>query len=202
LNFLPANDNHGVKRKTNGVPSFQDIHRDIIELSKARNSQAQFQLYQLYSKAMYNICYRLMNNREEAEDMLQESFAEAFIKIDTFRFESAFGAWLKRITINKCINALKKRKAELVYTDMLSDPDYQEEELDPRGITVEQVQHALEDLPEGYRLVFSLFLLEGYDHSEIAQILAISESTSKSQYARARQKIQQILIQKGYGRQV
>jgi RNA polymerase sigma factor (sigma-70 family) len=184
------------------VPSFQDIHRDIIELSKARNSQAQFQLYQLYSKAMYNICYRLMNNREEAEDMLQESFAEAFIKIDTFRFESAFGAWLKRITINKCINALKKRKAELVYTDMLSDPDYQEEELDPRGITVEQVQHALEDLPEGYRLVFSLFLLEGYDHSEIAQILAISESTSKSQYARARQKIQQILIQKGYGRQV
>jgi RNA polymerase sigma factor (sigma-70 family) len=184
------------------VPSYQDIHRDIIELSKARNSQAQFQLYQLYAKAMYNLCYRIMNNREEAEDMLQESFTEAFMKIDTFRFESAFGAWLKRITINKCINALKKRKAELVYTETLSDRGDEDEEFDIRRLTVEQVQHALEEMPEGYRLVFSMFLLEGYDHGEIAQILDISESTSKSQYARARKKIQQILIQKGYGRQV
>jgi RNA polymerase sigma-70 factor (ECF subfamily) len=184
------------------VPSYQDIHRDIIELSKAGNSQAQFQLYQLYAKAMYNICYRIMNSREEAEDMLQESFTEAFMKIDTFRFESAFGAWLKRITVNKCINALKKRKAEMVYTDTMPVSAYEEEDFDPRGLTVEQVQHALEEMPEGYRLVFSLFLLEGYDHGEIAQILGISESTSKSQYARARQKIQQILIQKGYGRQV
>lgn len=184
------------------MPSYQDIHRDIIELSKAGNSQAQFQLYQLYAKAMYNICYRIMNSREEAEDMLQESFTEAFMKIDTFRFESAFGAWLKRITVNKCINALKKRKAEMVYTDTMPVSAYEEEDFDPRGLTVEQVQHALEEMPEGYRLVFSLFLLEGYDHGEIAQILGISESTSKSQYARARQKIQQILIQKGYGRQV
>jgi RNA polymerase sigma factor (sigma-70 family) len=184
------------------VPSYQDIHRDIIELSKAGNSQAQFQLYQLYAKAMYNICYRIMNSREEAEDMLQESFTEAFMKIDTFRFESAFGAWLKRITVNKCINALKKRKAEMVYTDTMPVSAYEEEDFDPRGLTVEQVHHALEEMPEGYRLVFSLFLLEGYDHGEIAQILGISESTSKSQYARARQKIQQILIQKGYGRQV
>ena len=181
------------------MPSYQDIHRDIIELSKARNSQAQFQLYQLYAKAMYNVCYRIMNNREEAEDMLQESFTEAFMKIDTFRFESTFGAWLKRITVNKCINALKRRKAELVYTDTVSDDGYEEKEFDPRGLTVEQVQHALEEMPEGYRLVFSLFLLEGYDHGEIAQILGISESTSKSQYARARKKIQQILIQKGHG---
>jgi len=184
------------------VPSYQDIHRDIIELSKAGNSQAQFQLYQLYAKAMYNICYRIMNNREEAEDMLQESFTEAFMKIDTFRFESAFGAWMKRITVNKCINALKKRKAEMVYTDTMPVSGYEAEDFDPQGLTVEQVQRALEEMPEGYRLVFSLFLLEGYDHGEIAQILGISESTSKSQYARARQKIQQILIQKGYGRQV
>jgi len=143
-----------------------------------------------------------MNNREEAEDMLQESFTEAFMKIDTFRFESAFGAWLKRITVNKCINALKKRKAELVYTDTVSDSRHEEEEFDPRGLSVAQVQHAMEELPEGYRLVFSLFLVARQDHGEIAQILGISESTSKSQYARARQKIQQILIQKGYGRQV
>ncbi len=184
------------------VPSFQDIHKDIIELSKAGNSQAQFQLYQLYAKAMYNICYRIMNNREEAEDMLQESFTEAFMKMDTFRFESAFGAWLKRITINKCINALKKKKAEMVYTDNIPDSGEEEHDLNPEGLTTLQVQQAMEVLPEGYRIVFSLFLLEGYDHGEIGQILGISESTSKSQYSRARQKIQEILIQKGYGKQV
>jgi len=184
------------------VPSFQDIHKDIIELSKARNSQAQFQLYQLYAKAMYNICYRIMNNREEAEDMLQESFTEAFMKIDTFRFESAFGAWLKRITINKCINALKKRKADMVYTENIPDSHAEDDDFDPQGLTTTQVQNAMEELPEGYRVVFSLFLLEGYDHGEIGQILGISESTSKSQYSRARQKIQEILIQKGYGKQI
>ncbi|MBN2274059.1 MAG: sigma-70 family RNA polymerase sigma factor [Bacteroidales bacterium] len=184
------------------VPSFQDIHKDIIELSKARNSQAQFQLYQLYAKAMYNICYRMMNNREEAEDMLQEAFTEAFMKIDSFRFESSFGAWLKRITINKCINALKKRKADLVYTENIPEHASEEKDFDASGVSTEQVVKAMEELPEGYRLVFSLFLLEGYDHSEIGQILGISESTSKSQYSRARQKMQNILIQKGYGKQI
>ncbi|MBN1415561.1 MAG: sigma-70 family RNA polymerase sigma factor [Bacteroidales bacterium] len=184
------------------MPSFQEIHKDIIELSKAQNTQAQFQLYQLYAKAMYNICYRIMNNREEAEDMLQESFTEAFVKLDSFRFESTFGAWLKRITINKCINALKKRKAELVYTERLPDHQTGEEDFDSDGISINEVQQAMEELPEGYRIVFSLFLLEGYDHGEIAQILGISESTSKSQYSRARQKIQDILKQKGYGKQV
>lgn len=184
------------------MPSFQDIHKDIIELSKARNSQAQFQLYQLYSKAMYNICYRMMNNRQEAEDMLQEAFTEAFLKIDSFRYESAFGAWLKRITINRCINALKKRKAELVYTEVLPEGRSEDDGVNPQGLTAGQVQQAMEELPEGYRLVFSLFLLEGYDHSEIAQIMGISESTSKSQYSRARQRVQEILIKKGYGRQL
>lgn len=184
------------------MPSFQDIHKDIIELSKTGNSQAQFQLYQLYAKAMYNICYRMMNNREEAEDMLQESFTEAFLKIDTFRYESAFGAWLKRITINKCINALKKRKADLVPMEVLPDRNFDEDSMDNTGLTVPQVQKAMEGLPEGYRIVFSLFLLEGYDHSEIAQILGITESTSKSQYSRARQKMQEIIINSGYGKQV
>ena len=98
-----CDDNKESWKKYSVVTSFLDINRDIIELSKARNSQAQFHLYQLYAKAMYNICYRMMNNREEAEDMLQEAFTDAFLKIDTFRYESSFGAWLKKIVINKCI---------------------------------------------------------------------------------------------------
>lgn len=181
---------------------YHDIHWEIIELSKAGNPKAQYQLYQLYARAMYNICYRMMNNREEAEDMLQESFTEAFHNLGTFRFDSSFGAWLKRITINKCINALKKRKANLVLVDNLPDHAGEEESYDemPR-LSVEQVQKAMEKLPEGYRVVFSLYLLEGYDHAEISQIMGISEATSKSQYSRARQRMKEIIINQQHGRQ-
>jgi RNA polymerase sigma factor (sigma-70 family) len=182
---------------------YHDIHSDIIELSKAGNSKAQFQLYQLYARAMYNICYRIMNNREEAEDMLQESFSDAFIRLGTFRFESTFGAWLKRITINKCINALKKRKADLIPVENLPEPHADTESADEvPGISVEHVQHAMEKLPEGYRVIFSLYLLEGYDHAEISQIMGISEATSKSQYSRAKQRIKDIITDQQYGRQV
>jgi RNA polymerase sigma-70 factor (ECF subfamily) len=145
----------------------------------------------------------MMNNRQEAEDMLQEAFSEAFLRLDTFRFESAFGAWLKRITVNKCINALKKRKAELVPSDQLPDePVTEDENTDIPGLSVEKVRQAMEDLPEGYRVVFSLYLLEGYDHLEISQIMDISEATSKSQYSRAKKKIKEILIQQTHGRQI
>jgi len=151
---------------------------------------------------MYNVCYRMMNNREEAEDMLQESFSEAFHRLGTFRFESAFGAWLKRIAVNKCINALKKRKAKLVPVEEMPDlQDQDEDKEDVSTLTVAQVREAMESLPEGYRVIFSLYLLEGYDHAEISQIMDISESTSKSQYLRARQKLKEILTQRGHGRQ-
>ncbi|MBN1158728.1 MAG: RNA polymerase sigma factor [Bacteroidales bacterium] len=176
------------------MASYHEIHREIIELSKAGNSKAQKQLYQLYAKAMFNICYRMMNNHEEAEDMLQESFTEAFLKLDTFRFESSFGAWLKRITINKCINTLKKRRTSLIAEEHLPDRSSDEvpdEEIP--GLTVNRIQKAMQQLPEGYRVVFSLYILEGYDHGEISQILGISEATSKSQYSRAKKRIKELL---------
>jgi len=182
---------------------YNDIHGEIIELSKAGNSKAQYQLYQLYARAMYNICYRMMNNREEAEDMLQESFTDAFLSLNAFKFESAFGAWLKRITINKCINALKKRKADLIPVENLPEyPSGTETENEIPGLSTEQVHQAMEKLPEGYRVVFSLYLLEGYDHAEISQIMGISEATSKSQYSRAKQRIKEIIINQPHGRQV
>jgi RNA polymerase sigma factor (sigma-70 family) len=185
------------------LTSYHDIHSEIVALSKAGNTKAQYQLYQLYARAMYNICYRMMNNREEAEDMLQESFTEAFVNLDSFRNESTFGAWLKRITVNKCINTLKKRKADLVSMETLPDPpaDSENGEEIP-GLTTEQVQKAMEELPEGYRVVFSLYLLEGYDHAEISQIMGISEATSKSQYSRAKQRIKDIIINRQHGRKV
>jgi RNA polymerase sigma factor (sigma-70 family) len=185
------------------VVHYHEIHRDIIELSKAGDPRAQYQLYQLYARAMYNLCYRMMNNREEAEDMLQEAFSEAFFRLGNFRFESAFGAWLKRITINKCINALKKKKADLVPAEELPDRSLSEEDNNEiPGLSVEQVQQAMEKLPEGYRIIFSLYLLEGYDHTEISQIMGIAEATSKSQYSRAKQRMKEILKQQTHGRQV
>ena len=175
--------------------AYTDIHRELIERSKDGNRKAQKQLYQLYSKAMFNICVRFMNNMAEAEDMLQEAFTEAFLKLDSFRQESSFGAWLKRIVVNKCINEIKRRKAELVYTDEIAD-DYEDEvkpDDEDMNYEVSRVYEAIQQLPDGYRVILSLYLLEGYDHTEIAQILNISESTSKSQYMRSKKKVLEIL---------
>jgi len=181
------------------VASYHEIHREIIELCKAGNSKAQRQLYLLYSRAMFGICYRMMNNREEAEDMLQESFIEAFMNLGTFRYESAFGSWLKRITVNKCINALKKKKALLVPAEDIPDIAGGDSEEDLPVLKVEHITKAMCDLPEGYRVVFSLYLLEGYDHAEISQILGISEATSKSQYSRAKKRMKELIKNKSHG---
>ena len=169
------------------------IHQDLIADSIQGSNKARYQLYQLYSKAMFNVCYRMMNNREEAEDMLQEAFVLAFQKLDTFRNESGFGSWLKTITIRTCINALNKRKLDLRYIDDMHRFETAEEEPEEALYTTENILEAMNKLPEGGRLVFSLYLLEGYDHGEIAQILNITESTSKSQYMRAKRKVYEFL---------
>jgi RNA polymerase sigma factor (sigma-70 family) len=177
-----------------------DIHGDIIEKSKSGDPAAQYRLYSLYSKAMYNIAYRMMNNREEAEDMLQESFTDAFARLDSFRYESSFGSWLKRIVINHCLNEIKRKKADLQFFEDMSLFDHRED--DDTGyqaaLSVENVRKAMEHLPNGSKMIFSLYLLEGYDHVEISQILKISESNSKSQYMRAKQKVREILKEMSY----
>jgi RNA polymerase sigma-70 factor (ECF subfamily) len=177
-----------------------ELNRDIIEKSKRGSRDAQYQLYRQYSRAMFNICMRMMNNREEAEDMLQEAFSEAFRRLDSFRHESTFGAWLKRITVNKCINEIKRKKASLEFFEDMAPFGQQQDdtgELSP-GLSVEQVRKAMEHLPRGSRMIFSLYLLEGYDHQEISQILGISESNSKTQYMRARQRLKEILKEQYY----
>jgi len=180
-----------------GTPT--DIHQKLIEASKKGDNRARRQLYELYARAMFNICYRMMNNREDAEDILQEAFVQAFAKLESFRYESTFGAWLKRIVINTCINAINKRKVDLLLTeDMYYYKDVMDEDEEELPLTVQDIQKALEQLPEGGRIVFSLYLLEGYDHLEIAEILGITESTSKSQFMRAKRKVCEILKEKYY----
>jgi RNA polymerase sigma-70 factor (ECF subfamily) len=177
-----------------------DIIRDVIDRSIKGNRQAQYQLYKLYSRAMFNICYRMMNDRSDAEDMLQESFTEAFHRLDGFRHDSTFGAWLKMIVINKCINEIKRRKAKLEFFDDMSPFEGEEDLHDEQetGLSPDRIKKAMEELPKGSRMIFSLYLLEGYDHQEISEILNISESNSKTQYMRAKQRIKEILKTQQY----
>lgn len=143
---------------------------------------------------MLNVSYRLMGNIEEAEDMFQDAMAEAFNKLHTYRYDSAYGAWLKRIVVNKCINEINRRKVDLNFLDDMSYFDNKPVEIEGNAeLSVNNIQKAMKRLPEGNRIIFSLYLLEGYDHREISQILNISESNSKTQYMRAKRKIREYL---------
>lgn len=172
-----------------------DIHRDLVEDCKNSQRKAQFELYQLYSKAMFNICLRMVKNEADAEDLLQNSFIDVFTKLDTFRFQSTIGAWIKRIVVNNCINFLKKRRLYFEeITERIGDRVDPQPEEEPK-LSVQAINDAIYQLPDGYRVVFSLYQMEGYDHKEIAEILKVSEQTSKSQYSRARKKLREILSQ-------
>jgi RNA polymerase sigma-70 factor (ECF subfamily) len=144
---------------------------------------------------MYNVGFRIVNNTEEAEDVLQDAFISAFNNLGSYRGDSTFGAWLKRIVINKAINYLNKRKPERMPEDERFDVKEEEDVdvLEGFPFTVEKVRAAIEALPDGYRSVLSLYLLEGYDHGEIAEILGITESTSKSQFNSAKKKLKELL---------
>lgn len=177
---------------------YTSTHRDIVEACKQKNRQAQFELYRLYSKAMHNICLRMLNNELDAEDLLQNSFIDVFSKIDTFRYQSSIGAWIKRIVVNNCINFLKKRKLKFEeLNDRFSERTSNDEKEDGQRLSIGAINNAMTKLPDGYRVVFTLYMFEGYDHKEIAEILNVSEATSKSQYSRAKKKLK-ILLQSEY----
>ncbi|HRE68728.1 MAG: RNA polymerase sigma factor [Cytophagales bacterium] len=171
------------------------IHSELINRCRQGDREAYYKLYKLYSRSMYNVGFRIVNNTEEAEDVLQEAFTSAFRNLHHYRGDSTFGAWLKRIVINKAINYLHKRKAERMPEDERWDVHEEEEEniLEGFPFSVEQVRSAIERLPDGYRSVLSLYLLEGYDHAEIGEIMGITESTSKSQFNRAKKKLKDLL---------
>jgi RNA polymerase sigma factor (sigma-70 family) len=179
---------------------YQETHRPVIELCRLGDRKAQYQLYKLYAKAMYNVSLRICGNTAEAEDILQEAFLNAFQHLHTFQYQAAFGAWLKRIVINQAIGVLRKRRLDLT---PMSEKGLEvaeetagtaEEEMQWE---VEKIKTAMKKLPEGYRVVLSLYLFEGYDHAEIASILNISESTSKTQFLRAKKKLISFLSESG-----
>jgi RNA polymerase sigma-70 factor (ECF subfamily) len=137
----------------------------------------------------------MLSNVENAEDVLQNSFVDIFSKLDSFRYESAVGAWIKRIVINNCINFIKKRRLQFdELNDNIQKADIQDTpSVGEDVLNVEMIQKAIMQLPEGYRVVFTLYAMEGYDHEEIGEILGVTEATSKSQYSRAKARLREIL---------
>jgi len=177
----------------NAEAAFKNIHQDLIDGCKTGDQKAQFQIYKLYYKAMYNTSLRIVSDSMEAEDIMQESFLSAFEKIDTYSGTVSFGAWLKKIVVNRSLDALSRKKAifedidsHIGIRDDSGDEAARNEEID---VKVEEVKEAIDRLPDGYRIILSLYLLEGYDHDEIAEILGINSSTSRSQLSRAKQKL-------------
>jgi RNA polymerase sigma factor (sigma-70 family) len=174
------------------------IRDELVERCKQGDTQSFQTLYRQYSKAMFNTSLRIVNNTADAEDVLQESFLDAFRSLHDFHYRSTFGAWLKKIVINKSINILRKRRNDLVdmeSTELQAVPEedgINEEEIQYR---VEEVKKMITRLPDGYRTVLSLYLLEGYDHEEISQILNISHNTVRTQYVRAKQKLLSLIKQ-------
>lgn len=179
---------------------YRNIHQDIIDRCKYGDSGAQYQLYKLYYKAMFNTSLRIVNDMMEAEDIMQDSFLTAFEKLGSYGGEVSFGAWLKKIVINNSIDALKKKKLvspidpdTLRYgtsedANVIIDEDY-EQEIEDNNIKVEEIKQAINQLSDNYRIIISLYLLEGYDHEEIGEILNIASSTSRARLTRAKQKL-------------
>lgn len=192
--------------------NYEEPNAELIEKVRLGSQKAQYQLYEKYVRAMYHVCVRIVGKGHEAEEVLQDSFVRAFMRIEEYRGDAAFGAWLKRIVINTSINFLQKKRVDLVSLDeMLVEPAIEEDENSENDFTeinihtgisekdtkhkseVSRVKEAINKLSDGYRIVLSLYLFEGYDHQEIGEILGISSSTSKSQYSRAKKRLRTML---------
>ena len=143
---------------------------------------------------MFNTALRIVNKTADAEDVLQDSFTDAFMQLRSFEHKSTFGAWLKQIVVFKSITLLKKQRISFVDMEKAEDlPDVNE--LDEADIwhTVDMIKQRIQQLPDGYRTVLSLYLFEGYDHEEISEILGVAQSTVRTQYIRAKQKLLKLL---------
>ena len=175
----------------------------LIEECKSNNKRAQIALYRKYNQAMYNIAMRLLKNADNADDAIQESFLSAFKNIHQFKGEVTFGAWLKKIVIHKCLNHLKKKELDVISLDESYGYDIEKEEADNWGfdslIVLEDVKKSIDKLSDKYKFVVMLYLIEGYDHEEISEVLDISIVASRTQLMRGKIKLRQLLKRQGYG---
>jgi RNA polymerase sigma factor (sigma-70 family) len=176
---------------------FSPRHQDLIRQCKRGDQKAQFEIYRLYHAAMFNTTLRIVGDSDDAEDVMQEAFLKAFAKLDSYRGEVSFGAWLKRIVINKALDFLRLKRDQLSLEEAGEIGEMAEEEAEDVDYkySAQSIKKAIYALPEGYRVVLSLILLEGYDHEEVSMILDISNATSRTQYHRAKKRLIELLKQ-------
>ncbi len=161
------------------------------------NAAAQEALYDRYSPRMLAVCYRFAKSREDAEDMLQEGFIKIFTQLHQYRNEGALEGWIRRIIVHTCINVLKKNKKFSETVDLIHAHSFHtNEDMVPSIMQAKQVVECIRMLPMGYKTVLNLYAIEGYSHKEIGFMLDIEESTSRSQYTRARAMLEEILVKK------
>ncbi|MDO6813313.1 RNA polymerase sigma factor [Tenacibaculum soleae] len=177
----------------------KQLHQPIINGCKNNDAKAQMQLYDLYCEAMLTVAVRYVKDTFIAEDVMQEAFIKAFKNIKNYKEEVAFGSWLKRIVINQSIDFLKKKKLELVSIKEETNTIIEERDwhVEPT-ISYAEIVNSIQQLKDKYRVVVTLFLLEGYDHGEIAEILGISEVTSRTHLLRGKKKLQEQLKNVNY----
>lgn len=167
---------------------------NVVEKCKANDRSAQLQLYRKYCEGMYIVAMRFVKDADDAEDVLQEAFIKAFQKIHQFKGDVTFGAWLKRIVINKCIDFLKAKKEHLVSLDEKYMHVKDDDNWDIAAtITMDQIKKAIDGLQATYRCVVLMYLIEGYDHQEISQVLDISETACRTRLLRGKAILKEVL---------
>ncbi len=172
-------------------------HQELIAACRQNNRKAQMELYNNYYKTMYHTANRILNDPTEAEDVMQEAFMDAFQKIDQLAENASFGAWLKRIVINRSLDLIKRKKLEQAYLEQSMPEDVQllDEEPDV-ACKIEEVKAAMKLIPDQYRVVLSLHLFEGMDYEEMAQIMNLEYNNVKTRYFRARQRLLDEILNK------
>lgn len=172
------------------IPTADVLVRQCID----GDSSAYRVLYDRYAKAMFNTALRIVNKVPDAEDVLQDAFIDAFTQLSSFQSRSTFGAWLKQIVVFKSVALLKRKRMHFIDVETIGDLP-EENGLDETAIwyTVDMIKQTIRQLPDGYRTILSLYLFEGYDHEEISEILGVAQSTVRTQYIRAKQKLLHLL---------
>lgn len=182
------------------IPLYKN-EKQLIKKAIAGNKDAQQRLYAKHAPKMLGVCRQYIKDIHFAEDVMVQGFLKMFLKLDTFKFQGSFEGWVRRIMIRESISYLRKQQF-VVYDDAVYEKNQSQEVLQPLDLDTEHIQQLIDGLPQGYKMVFVLFTIEGYKHQEIAAMLSISESTSKSQLFKARKILQEKLQQQniiGYG---
>ncbi|WP_203294211.1 RNA polymerase sigma factor [Luteirhabdus pelagi] len=171
--------------------SLHKNYASLIKKAKKDNRKAQHALFELFAPKMKSVCRQYMKDEQEAEDVMLKGFQKVFTRLDSFSGEGSFEGWIRRIMVHESIDALRKRKVEVMKDEdiLINSLDHAQKPSD--ALEVEDLQRLIDALPSGYKAVFILYVVEGYKHSEIAEMLGISEGTSKSQLSKARQQLQE-----------